>query len=283
MCQLEAQFRLVDILRVLPISESTLHYWKRQVQRTDKDESLRVAIKAIWENDHHYGVRRIYLTLRKQPEFATVNHKKIQRLMHEMGLKGVGYNKQSRQYDSSKGPEGKRVKNKLHRRFKTDRPLQKLTSDVTEFKIPNTGEKIYLEPILDMYNNEILTYAISTRPNFEFTIQPLKQLVKQLPKLPYRTTLHTDQGWQYRHRYWRKTLKQNRIIQSMSRRATALDNAVMESFFNKLKVEIGALKNYTSASQLIAAINNWIQYYNHTRIQTKLNGHSPVAYRRMTA
>ncbi len=173
------------------------------------------------------------------------------------------------------------MKNKLHRRFKTNRPLQKLASDVTEFKISATGENVYLEPILDMYNNEILTYAISTRPDLAFTLQPLNQLVAQLPKLPYRTTIHTDQGWQYRHRTWRKTLKKNRIIQSMSRRATALDNAVMESFFNKLKVEIGPLNKYSSAKALIDAVNNWILYYNNTRIQTKLNGHSPVEYRQM--
>lgn len=260
-----------------------MHYWKRKFKKDDPDEPLRVAIRTIWEADNHYGVRRVYLELRKQPEFAELNHKKVQRLMHEMGLKGVGYNKQSRKYDSSKGPEGKRVKNKIHRRFKTDRPLQKLSSDVTEFKIPSTGEKVYLEPILDMYNNEILAHSISTRPTLAFTLQPLNQLVEQLPKLTYRTTIHTDQGWQYRHRAWRKTLKQNRIIQSMSRRATALDNTVMESFFNKLKGEIGPLDNYSSAKELIDAINNWILYYNNTRIQAKLNGHSPVEYRQMAA
>lgn len=90
-----------------------MHYWKRKFQKDDSDEPLRVAIRTIWEADNHYGVRRVYLELRKQPEFAEVNHKKVQRLMHEMGLKGVGYNKQSRKYDSSKGPEGKRVKNKM--------------------------------------------------------------------------------------------------------------------------------------------------------------------------
>ncbi|UOX37617.1 IS3 family transposase [Weissella cibaria] len=73
------------------------------------------------------------------------------------------------------------------------------------------------------------------------------------------------------------------IIHSMSHRATALDNAVMESFFNKLKVEIGPLNNYSSAKELIDAINNWILYYNNTRIQAKLNGHSPVEYRQMAA
>ncbi|MFL1696501.1 IS3 family transposase, partial [Weissella kandleri] len=94
-----------------------MHYWKRKFKKGEPDEPLHVAIRAIWEADNHYGVRRVYLELRKQPEFAEVNHKKVQRLMHEMGLKGVGYNKQSRKYDSSKGPEGKRVKNKIHRRF----------------------------------------------------------------------------------------------------------------------------------------------------------------------
>ncbi len=242
-----------------------------------------MAIKTIWKADKHYGVRRVYLKLRKQSEFAKVNHKKVQRLMHEMGLQGVGYNKPSRKYDSSKGPEGKRVKNKIHRRFKTDRPFQKLSSDVTEFKVPATGEKVYLEPILDMYNNEILTHAIGTSPNLAFTLQALNQLVELLPTRSYRTTIHTDQGWQYRHKSWRNILKQNRIIQSMSRRATALDNAVMESFFNKLKVEIGALSKYASAKELIHAINDWIRYYNNARIQTKLNGHSPVEYRQMAA
>nr|WP_245150474.1 IS3 family transposase [Weissella cibaria] len=271
------------MLKVLPIAESTVHYWKRKFKKEDPDEPLRVAIRMIWEADNHYGVRRIYLELRKQPEFAKVNHKKVQRLMHEMGLKGVGYNKQSRKYDSSKGPEGKRVKNKIHRRFKTDRPLQKLSSDVTEFKVPVTGEKVYLVPILDMYNNEILTHSISTRPNLEFTLQPLNQLVDRMPKLTYRTTIYPDQGWKYRHRSWRKTLKQNRIVQSMSRRATALDNTVMESFFNKLKVEIGPLHHYSSAKELIDANNNWILYYNNTRIQAKLNGHSHVEYRQMAA
>lgn len=122
-----------------------------------------------------------------------------------MGLQGSGYRKQTRKYDSSKGPEGKRVKNKIHRKFKTDRILQKLVSGVSEFKIPATGEEIYIEPIMDLYNREILAYSISSRPNLTFILQPLEQLLNKLPELPYRTTIHTDQGWQYRHRAWRKS------------------------------------------------------------------------------
>ena len=249
----------------------------------DKDESLVSEIKAIWSRDHHYGVRRVYLALRKLEDFKTVNHKKVQRIMRELGLQGIGYRKHTRKYDSSKGPEGKRVKNRLHRKFKTDRPMQKLVSDVTEFKIPKTGERIYLEPIMDLYNNEILTYSISTRPDLAFTQAPLNELVTTLPKLSYRTTIHTDQGWQYRHRSWRKTLKEHNIFQSMSRKATALDNAVIESFFNKLKVEVGSLKQFENAEQLMNTIKTWLDYYNNERIQTKLKGASPVEYRQLAS
>ena len=112
--------------------------------------------------------------------------------MNEMGIQGVGYNKLSRKYDSSKGPEGKRVKNRIRRRFITDRPFQKLASDITEFKVPATGEKVYLEPILDMYNNEIITYTTSTSPSLSFAIQPLNQLIEPLPEMYYRATIHTD-------------------------------------------------------------------------------------------
>lgn len=134
-----------------------------------------------------------------------------------------------------------------------------------------------------MYNNELLSHSISTHPNPTFTFQTLNQLVDQLSKLSYRTTMHTNQGWQYRHRKWIKTLTKNRIIQSMSRCATALDNAVMQSFFNQLKVEIDPLTKYSSAKELIDVINSWILYYHNTRIPVKLNDHSPGEYWQMAS
>lgn len=161
------------MLSVLELNLNTYYYWCRKATKPHKDATLISTIKEVWSKDHHYGVRRIYLALRKLDEFKTINHKKVQCIMHEIGLQGTGYRKQTRKYDSSKGPEGKRVKNRFHRKFKTNRPMQKLISDVTEFKIPKTGERVYLEPIMDLFNNEILTYSISTRPNLEFTQAPL--------------------------------------------------------------------------------------------------------------
>lgn len=100
--------------------------------------------------------------------------------------------------------KGKRVKNKINRRFNSDRLYQKMVSDVTEFKLAN-GNKVYLEPIMDLYNNQILIYSITNNsPDLSFALQPLIDLQDILPSTGYRLTMHTDQGWQYRHRSWRK-------------------------------------------------------------------------------
>lgn len=204
--------------------------------------------------------------------------------MKQLGIYGKGYHKQTSKYDSSKGPEGNRVKNLLNRRFKADRPHQKMVSDITEFKVPATQEKVYLEPIMDLYNNEILTYAITADgPSLQFALQPLTDLKGQLENEPYKHVMHTDQGWHYRHNAWQNKLKQEHLVPSMSRRSTCLDNACIESFFNKLKVELDDLKQYNSAQELITAIKKWINYYNQTRIQMKLGGLSPINYRLQAA
>lgn len=170
----------------------------------------------IWNNDHHMGIIRITQVIRTEFNLK-VNHKRVDRLMKQLNIYGEGYHKKTRKYDSSKGPEGKRVKNKLHRRFQTDRPYQKMVADVTEFKIPATQEKVYLEPIIDLYNNEILTYAITAdSPNLEFALQPLNSLMTSIPNQPYKQFLYTDQGWQYRHHAWQKKLKKAKLTPSMS-------------------------------------------------------------------
>lgn len=237
----------------------------------------------IWQADHHMGSVRITKVLLDDYDLK-VNHKRVYRIMKQLNIQGEGYRKKKCRYDSSKGPEGNRVKNRLNRRFKTDRPYQKMVSDVTEFRIPKTNEKVYVEPIMDLYNNEILTYSItSDSPNLEFALKPLEMLLEILPKTTYKQFLHTDQGWQYRHNAWQFKLKQAHITPSMSRRATCLDNACIESFFNKLKVEVDNLQQYNSAKELILKIESWITYYNTKRIQMKLGGTSPVKYRQRTA
>ena len=94
------------------------------------------------------GVLRINQALLNDFDFK-VNYKRVQRLMKELVIQENGSHKKICKYDSSKGPEGTRVKNKLRRRFQTDRPNQKMVSNVTEFKVPQTQERVYFEPIMD--------------------------------------------------------------------------------------------------------------------------------------
>lgn len=171
------------------------------------------------------------------------------------------------------------AKNRLNRRFHTSHALQKLVTDVTEFKC--TGEeKLYLSPVMDLYNGEIIGMGMSKRPTLEFVLDSLHQALPIIGnRAPYRTTIHSDQGWHYQHRLWVRTLKRNGIFQSMSRKATCADNAAMENFFGLLKQEMYFGEALVPYEELKLNIERYVHYYNHERIKQKLAGMSPVNYR----
>ncbi|WP_338347094.1 IS3 family transposase [Fructobacillus cardui] len=151
------------MLKALHLSLTTYHYWKRQFLTDDPNQKLKDTIRSLAAKYPYYGVRRIWAMLRKTSDYSRINHKKVQRLMHNMNIQGAGYRRKRVKYNSYPGPDGQTTHNRFRRRFQTDRPLQKLSSDITEFKVPTTGEKLYLESILDLYNKEIVTYALSIR------------------------------------------------------------------------------------------------------------------------
>ncbi|WP_259549304.1 DDE-type integrase/transposase/recombinase [Heyndrickxia sp. FSL K6-6286] len=99
----------------------------------------------------------------------------------------------------------------MNRRFYTNVPHQKLTTDITEFKCSDGG-KLYLNPIMDLFNSEILTYEIAKKPNLELVMKPLEEALEIVKDSKYRTTIHSDQGWHYQHRKWVKTLKKIRCF-----------------------------------------------------------------------
>lgn len=223
-----------------------------------------------------YGYRRIHLELKRRR--YEINHKKVQRIMRELGLKCIKFTRKSRRYNSYKGTVSKVAKNRLNRRFNTSFRL-KLVTDITEFKCGN-NEKLYLSPILDLYNGEIISFGISNKPTLDFTLMPLKQAINIIKsEALYRATIHSDQGWHYQHNKWVKTLKKHGIFQSMSRKATCVDNAVMENFFGIMKQEMYHGEALTSYMELKHKIEQYIYYYNNERIKRKLAGLSPVQYR----
>ena len=185
--------------------------------------------------------------------------------------------RRKRKYSSYKGTVGKIAKNIVERDFDADKPNTKWYTDVTEFNL--RGEKIYLSPILDGFNQEIISHNISKSPNLEQINDMLNKAFnnKNLEGLIF----HSDQGWQYQHKSYQKRLKDKKITQSMSRKGNSMDNGLMENFFGILKTEMfyDQEENYKTIDDLIIAIDEYIYYYNNERIKTKLKGLSPVKYR----
>ena len=192
--------------------------------------------------------------------------------MKELSLKG----KQRRnKYKSYKGEIGRIAPNILNREFKSTRPYEKLATDVTEFSV--CDDKVYLSPVIDMYNNEIISYSISLSPSFNQTREMLDKLIDRLPK-DTKPILHSDQGWQYQMKEYQKILKKNNIQQSMSRKGNCLDNSIMENFFGRLKTEMFYGEKFKSVNTFIDKLKEYIYYYNNERINLKLKM-SPVQYR----
>lgn len=239
-----------------------------------RNESVLKEIKIIFtENKGLYGVRRVHNELINRG--FKINHKRVQSLMHKEGLKGK---RPKERYHSYKGTIGKVANNIINRDFSTTAPLQKWTTDVSQFNFP--WGKCYFSPILDMNTNEIISYDLSLHPNLDQIKRMLEKAFNKFPKTE-GLIMHSDQGWQYQHLHYRSELKKHGIIQSMSRKGNCYDNSIMESFFGRMKTEIyyGYEKNYMSFEEFSKAVDEYIDYYNNKRIQSKTKWMSPVQYR----
>ena len=264
------------LLKVAELPRSTFYY-RAQTQNVDSDANLKTRIREIYE--HHqgrYGYRRITAALRQ--DGTPINHKAVQRLMQQLGLKS---RVRPKKYRSYRGQFHAEVPNVLNRQFQADQPNQKWVTDVTEFNV--RGEKLYLSPVMDLYNGEIVAYETQKRPHLPLVSNMLKKALCKLAlcKLDDASTplLHSDQGWHYQMPAYRRQLAEHGLTQSMSRKGNCLDNAAMESFFATLKSEFFYLNQFESVERLDDGLQHYIHYYNHERIKAKLKGLSPVQYR----
>lgn len=260
------------MLKLSDIARSTYYYYLKQ-KDVDKYEDLKQEIIEIF-NQHkgRYGYRRILAILKSKG--YTINHKTVQKLMNTLGLKGK--QRKNGNYHSYKGEVGKVADNILKRDFYAAKPFEKLTTDVTEFKVCNN--KVYLSPVMDLYNREIVSYSISLSPNLWQIREMLDILFSKLPA-DARPIFHSDQGWQYQHAEFQRLLSEHNIIQSMSRKGNCMDNGAMENFFGRLKVEMFYGEKFESVNTFIDELKSYINYYNNERISLKLKGMSPVQYR----
>lgn len=241
------------------------------MNRPDPDAELKAEIQAIYEeHEGRYGYRRIRDELANRGR--KVNHKKVQRIMKELSLKCVV---RMKKYKSYKGKVGKIAPNILDRNFTAEAPNEKWVTDITEFKL--MGEKLYLSPVLDLFNGEIITYTIGSRPTYSLVSEMLEKALDRLPE-EHQLLMHSDQGWHYQMKQYRQALESRGIVQSMSRKGNCYDNSVMENFFGIMKSEFLYLKEFESIEQFKFELENYINYYNTKRMKAKLKM-SPVQYR----
>jgi putative transposase len=260
------------LLGILRMARSSYYYHLKTKSVLSKHDDATAQIKRIYHGHKgRYGYRRI--TLQMKNEGIVINHKTVFKLMRSLGLRSLIRRKKYRSY---RGEIGTIAPNLLQRDFKSNQPCLKWATDITEFKVKD--KKLYLSPVIELFNGEIISYSLSESPNFK---QVSDMLDDALEKVDSNTglILHSDQGWQYQMKKYQIRLKERGISQSMSRKGNCLDNAVIENFFSIIKSELFYLNKYNDIDELKKDIEEYIKYYNNDRIKLNLKGMSPVKYR----
>lgn len=268
--ELSFKHSLIILLRVSGLVKSSYYKWLNRAEpsKIAADQELEIELQNIHRKYPIYGYRRMTTALGKKG--ICVNHKRVYRLMKKMGISSI-IRKKRRTFgriDSSVFP------NIFERNFQSTQPNHKLATDITY--VPVTSGFIYLSAMQDLHNNEIVSYKIGRRNDLNLVLETVSQLKGSTQK---RTTLHSDQGFQYTSKYYRQAIEKIGIQGSHSRKGNCLDNACIESFFSHLKAETFPTKELFDEQETISKIKEYITFYNTERFQKRLDQLSPVEFR----
>lgn len=253
---LKSVHRLDVLLDVAGLARSTYFYHLKRLGMPNKHDDLEEEIKKIFfGNKKRFGYRRVWLELRSQGIVA--NHKLVYKIMDANGWKSKVRKKSK--YNSYQGTISTIAENVLDRNFTPTAPNMAWVSDVTEFKV--AGQKLYLSPVMDLYDRSILAHELATKPTTKFTATSLRNAIAWHDP-GEGLIVHTDQGFQYQHSSWQNLISSCGGVQSMSRKGNCYDNAVMENFFGHLKSEMFHGERFDSVEELKAAIDDYILWYN---------------------
>ncbi|MFD5854345.1 IS3 family transposase [Cytobacillus pseudoceanisediminis] len=275
---LREKYPLAWLLKIGEVSKAGYYKWRNtnSIRRIRFEENMLIKehILAIHKMHPYYGYKRMTRALSR--EGIVANHKRVRRLMRELGIRSVIRKK--RPFYGRKGSV--LFPNVLNREFFAEKPYEKLVTDITYIRVGN--EFVYLSAVLDLYNNEIVSWQLSERNDLKLVIDTIKQLEgKQFAK---NALIHSDQGFQYTTKAYEKQVKEDlQIIGSHSRRGNCHDNACIECFFSHLKTEKVYLVRPKTMEEAYVAIQDYIHFYNQDRFQSKLNDLSPIEYREKAA
>lgn len=278
--ELKATQSVAGLCEYLGVSRSGYYSYSKR-SNEDKDQELKIKIRTIYEQrGKTVGYRRIQDELYRQHELV-VNHKKVLRLMQEMGIQAIIRRKYVHRTSQQAAVEDGRIaENLLQRDFTAAGPNKKWVTDVTQFRVYDN--RIYLSAIKDLWNNEIVAYHISKFNDNPLVLRTFENAFNKHKDVT-GLIVHSDQGSQYTSHAYHDMLPKVGARISMSRRGNCYDNASMESFFSHLKVEALYPYDIRSIDEAQRRIEEYIRFYNEERAQRKLNKLTPVEYRRQLA
>ncbi len=270
-----AEFTVVLMCRVLSVSRAGFYAWlKRPVSERGRRRALvgEAVEQTYVQYKKRYGAPRIGVELNEQGIGCSVNH--VAELLHERGLRarnGKGFRYQPRVEAMTQVKD-----NLLGRDFAAQAPNRKWVSDITYIKVGRRW--LYLAAVLDLYSRKIVGWALETHMRETLVLDALTMALSQR-ETARELLVHSDRGVQYRGNDYQQRLTDDGCRPSMSRKANCWDNAVMESFFSRLKVELIYAQNYQSIDEARAGIFEYIEiFYNRQRRHSALGYVSPHDY-----
>ena len=273
--ELSGQYDIKLLLKKLGLARSSYYYVRKHPPKPTRPELWENAKEIFARTSNGCGHRQILMCLRAEVG-CCISKKTVLKMMREIGLVCQIRRKKYSHYNSYRGKVGKIARNVINRDFHAQQPWQKMGTDVTEFA--GSWGKAYFAPIYDFCSKEIVAWSIAKVPDFSQQRRLLNDFLSKLPEGKH-PILHSDMGWQYQHAAWVKCLKNNGIVQSMSRKGNCLDNAATEQVFGHLKDEFYRGQQWDSYESFEKDLNAYVFYWNNQRRQIKLKGMTPVEYR----
>lgn len=260
----------------LEISRAAYYKWLKHEKPKAEIENIKIAelIKDYDERFNHIlGYRRMTSWIN---HFNHTNYSKnrIHRIMKKLEIHSV-IRRKKKKYTYSK-PDVT-AENILQRDFYSAAPNQKWATDVTEFKIPGNKKKLYLSAIIDLYDRYPVAYVVSTRNDNKLVFKTFDKAIAANPDA--KPIFHSDRGFQYTSKIFKKKLEKQDIKQSMSRVGHCIDNGPTEGFWGIIKSEMYQMYDITDEASLKYAIKDYLRFYSEERPQDRYHCKTPLEVR----
>ena len=268
-------YPISELCKIIGIQRSSYYKWMNRKESTNEklNKELIPMIKDAYEERNGIlGYRQMTIKLNRECNL-NVNHKRIYRLMDILNLKSVCRRKRKNYIKST--PETT-AENILNREFESNEFGAKWLTDVTEMKY-DLQSKAYLSAILDLGDKSIISFVVGYSNNNELVFKTFDIAHETYPDV--KPIFHSDRGYQYTSKHFKKKLDDAGMTRSMSRVSKCIDNGPMESFWGMMKSEMYYLTKFKTYDELEAAVIEYIDYYNKYRYQKRLNCMTPLEYR----